>query len=91
MEVEYVQTVEDHLAFNAHQLASQPLWRRYWMFLAGWLVILVACGALLSAIVPARPTRALEQIWWERSLFFGFVALFSASALAGKAWSQRNQ
>src|SRR5206468_3413556 len=61
-----------------------PWWRRYWMFIA-WLLMLVLLGVMLGTIDPP------EQTWWERIRSFAEVAFITALLLAGKAWYQRRR
>ena len=82
MEVEYVQTVEDHLAFNNYHYATLPWWRRYGAWTITWplLIVLQTVGVL---VIPSTPGAAPQQgasltVWTLVGLavFEGFLITF---------------
>jgi hypothetical protein len=73
MDVEYVQTVRDVIAFNVYHHQNRPWWRRHMRW---WLGCLIFCGiALVSWLRDSRPEAHSSTSFW-----IGFVGVSAAGA-----------
>jgi hypothetical protein len=95
MEVEYDQTLEDHIAFNAYHQASQPWWRRNVRVLMLGILMLILTGFLLVEILSLadqqRPAnrRGLTDLPASDQAFLLFVLACPLTFWAVLAWGKR--
>jgi hypothetical protein len=97
MEVEYVQTLEDHIAFNNYYQASQPWWRRSRVLLIPCLLVLLLTGFLLAQILwpvnreqpPGHRAPPPELTGWDLVLMLSLYVLPVAFWMAFLVWGKR--
>jgi hypothetical protein len=87
MQVEFVQTLEDYVAFNRHHSACQPWWRRHGLWVFGWPLALVVVGMILLIPRPLNdPASSLKQSAWHRAEIFGGAVVIATLTFAFVTW-----
>jgi YcxB-like protein len=88
MEVEYVLTVEDYVAFNKYQLASQPASRRHMSWV--WLVLLVILLGLFLLPTLSGPKRQPppEVNWWTTAFDISLLVVPLVLVVAFLVWGR---
>jgi hypothetical protein len=90
MEVEFVQTVEDHIAYNEYQLAYQPwLVRNQFRLVAGFLVFVWVTTFLLEAPPNLGPIRLPDRVEWHHIAICVFLLVLIAVPVFIYGWGMR--